>query len=70
MGEGKKKCYQTYLDDLVAGELQCWDVHSITCHQVTIENAENRFMSNNEKIILLSFELENDRLKADSEIMV
>lgn len=68
-GLERKKCYP-YLDDLVAGELQCWDMHGIASHQVSIQNAKNRFMGDNEEVILLSFKLENDGLKTDCEVVV
>jgi hypothetical protein len=69
-GLGLRLRCSTNLNDLVAGKLQLGNVHSITSHQVTIENSEHGLVSNDQEIIVLAFELEDNRLKADSEIMV
>jgi len=60
----------TRLDDLVAWEFQLGNVHSITGHKVAIENSENRLMSNDEEVVLLSFELEDNRFEANRKVMV
>jgi hypothetical protein len=60
----------TNLNDFIAGKLQLRNVHSITSHQVTVENSEHGLVSNDQEIIVLAFELEDNRLKTDSEIMV
>jgi len=59
-----------YLNDLVARKLQCWNGHSITSHKITVENTQNRFVSNDQQVILLALEFEDDRLEADGKVMV
>ena len=56
---------RTDLNDLIARELEIWDIHSITSHQVAVENTEDGFMSNDKEIILLSLKFKNDGLKTD-----
>lgn len=53
------------LDDLVARELQLGDVRGAAVHQVRIKYTENGLVCNDEEIVLLPFELEDDRLEAD-----
>jgi hypothetical protein len=60
----------TDLNDLVARELEIWDVHSIAGHQVAVENTEDGLMGNDKEVILLSLKFENDWLKTDRQIMV
>lgn len=60
----------TNLNNLVAGKLQGWDVHCIASHQITVEDAKNRFVSDDKKIILLALKLKDDWFKADCQIMV
>ena len=57
---------RTNLNDLIARELEIWDIHSIASHQVAVENTEDGFMSNDKEIILLSLKFKNDGLKTDS----
>lgn len=45
-------------------------MHSVACHQVTVENSENRLMGDDEEIILFTLKLEDDGFEADCQIMV
>lgn len=45
-------------------------MHRITCHKVSVKNTKNGLVSNDEKIILLTFEFENDRFETDGEIVI
>ena len=60
----------THLDDFVTRELQSGDVLRVTCHQISIQHAEDALMGNNEKIILLSFKFEDDWFQTNREVMV
>ncbi len=55
---------------MIAWELQLGNVHSVTSHEIAIENSENRLMSDNEEVILLSFELKDNGFKANCKIMI
>lgn len=39
-------------------------------HQVGIEDAEDGFVGDDKEVVLFALEFENDRLEADSEIVV
>jgi len=51
------KTRNTCLDNLVSGELQSGNTHRITSHKIAVKDTKYRLMSNDEKIILLAFEL-------------
>ena len=59
-----------YLDDLISWERQVWYISSITGHEVAVQDSENTLMSDDQEIILLSFELQNDGFETDSDIVV
>jgi hypothetical protein len=69
-GGAKGRTVCTNLNNLVAGELETWNVHRITSHEIAVEYSEDRLMSNNEEIVLFPFKLEDNRLEADGKIMV
>lgn len=58
------------LDDFVARELQAGNVCCGAGHQVAVQDAENRLVCDDEKVILLALKLQDDGLKADGEIVV
>lgn len=58
------------LDDLVARELERGDVHGATVHQVGIQYAQHALVCDDEEVALLALQLENDRLKAYSEVVI
>ena len=68
--ESEEMVMCTNLDDLVPGEFEAWDVHRIASHEIAVQNSENRLMGNDEKVILLSLQLQNNRFKADGKVMV
>jgi hypothetical protein len=39
-------------------------------HQVGVEDAQNRLVGDDEEVVLLAFELEDDGLEADGEVVV
>ena len=51
-----------YLYDFVPGKFEIRNIGSAARHQIPIEDTEDAFVSNDEKIVLLAFELENDWL--------
>lgn len=55
---------QTYLNNLVARELQLGNVACTTSHQITIEHSQNTLVSNDEQIVLLALKLQDDGLEA------
>jgi hypothetical protein len=59
-----------YLDYFIAGEVQLWDLHSVACHQIRVKDTKDGLMGDEEQIILLAFELKDDRFQADSNVMV
>jgi len=58
------------LDDLVTWELETRNMHSIESHEIAIENSENRFMSNDQEIVLFALQLEDDGFKSNSEVVI
>lgn len=58
------------LDNLITWELQLWDVRGAASHQVAVEDTKNTLMRDDQKIVLFTFKLENDRFKPDCKIMV
>ena len=60
----------TDLDDFISRELQLGNVHCITSHEIAVQNTENRFMSNDEEVIMFTFQLEDDGLKTNGKVMV
>jgi hypothetical protein len=58
------------LDNFITREIDHWNISSRAVHQVGVEHAKHRLMSNDEKIGLFSFELEDDRLQTDGKIVV
>ncbi len=45
----------SYLDDLVAGKDETGDVVGVACHEVAVEDAEDRFVRDDEEVVLLAF---------------
>jgi hypothetical protein len=60
----------TCLNNLITRKLQARNAHSITGHEITIENSKDRLVSYNQKVILLTLEFKNHRLKTDSQVMI
>lgn len=58
------------LDDLVAWELQLWDIHGSAGHHVAIDDAEDGLVGDDEDIGFEALELEDDWLEANSEVMI
>ena len=42
----------------------------IASHEVTVKDAKDRFMGDDEKVALLSFELQNYWFKADGKVVI
>lgn len=59
-----------YLDNLITREFKIGDVGGIAGHQVAVQDAQHRLVRDDQKIILLTLQLENDRFKPDCEIMI
>jgi hypothetical protein len=36
----------SYLDDLVTGKFELWNICCVTCHEVSVEDAKYRFVGN------------------------
>jgi len=52
------------LDDLVAGELEAWDVCGAASHQVSVEDPQDGLVGDDEEIVLFALELEDNWLEA------
>lgn len=63
-------CGRNDLDDVIAGEFEAGNFHRRAVHQVRVEDTEDRFMSNNEKVGLLALEFENYGLETDCKIVI
>lgn len=61
---------RTYFDDLVSWEVETGNVGCVTGHQVAVQNAQDGFVGNDEKIILFTFEFEDDGFEADGKVMI
>lgn len=59
-----------YLDNLIAWKLEARNMHSITSHQIAVENSKDRLMSNDQQIILLTLQFENNWFKSDSKVVI
>lgn len=59
-----------YLNDLIARELEEWNVRSIAGHEIAIQNPQNTFVCDDEQISLFSLQFKDNWLKADSQVMV
>ena len=57
-------------DDLVPREFELGDLHSADVHEVGVEHAQHALVCNNKQVVLLALQLQNDRLKPDSQVMV
>jgi hypothetical protein len=62
--------HNAHLDDFIPGEDQAGDVLSGAGHQVSVKDTENALVSDDQKIILLTLQLEDDRLHTDSQVVV
>jgi len=60
----------THLNYFIPREVESRDVHSIASHKISIKHTENTLMCNNKEIVMLTFELKDDRFQPHSEIMV
>jgi len=66
--DGEK--HNAHLDDFIPGEDQAGDVLSGAGHQISVKDTENALVSDDQKIILLTLQLEDDRLHTDSQVVV
>jgi len=57
-------------DDLVARELQAWNVCGRASHQVAVQDSKDGLVGDDQKVILLALELENDRLETDRKVVI
>lgn len=64
------KVSSTYLNNFIPWEFQEGDIGSIAGHEIAVQDPQDTFVGNDQKIILLPLELENDRLKTDSKVVV
>lgn len=55
-----------YLDDLVPWEGQKGNICGVACHQITVQDSENTFVSDYKQVILFTFEFEDYGLETDS----
>lgn len=44
---------RTYLDNLIAREIQEWDIGGVTSHEIAIQDPQDAFVGNNQQVILL-----------------
>lgn len=47
----------SYLDNFVSREVEARNIGSITRHKIAVKHSEDRFMRDNEKVILFALEL-------------
>jgi len=69
LGRVVVRCRDNF-DDFVSGELQAGDVCSRASHQVAVQNTKNRLVGDDQKVILLAFKLENDRLETNGKVVI
>ena len=60
----------SYFNDLVARELEVGNVSGATGHQVAVQHPEHALMGNDEQVVLLPFQLKNNGLEADCQVVV
>lgn len=61
---------RTYLNNLIAWELQERDIGGVTSHEIAIQDSQDAFVGNNQQVILLTLKFEDYRFKTDSEVMI
>lgn len=59
-----------YLYDLISGKGEEWNVGGVASHEITVQDTENALMSNDQEIVLFTFQFENDGFQTDSDIVV
>lgn len=60
----------SYLNNLIPREFQERNIGGITSHQVAIQDPQDTFVGNDEQIVLLSFQFQDDRFEANSEVVI
>jgi hypothetical protein len=66
----RKRVVRNYFDDLIARKFELGNVGGIAGHEIAVQNAENRFVSDDQKIVFFAFELENDGLHAYGKVVI
>lgn len=59
-----------YLDDFIARKFEIGNVDGVASHQVTVQDAKDGLVSNDQEIIFLAFQLKNDRLESYCKIVI
>lgn len=62
-------CWDDF-DDFVAGEFEVGNIVGGAGHQIAVEDSQDGLVGDDEEVVLFAFELENDRLEADGQIVV
>jgi hypothetical protein len=60
----------SYLNNFVTRELQEGNIGSVTGHEVTIQDSQDTFMGDDEKVVLLSLQFQDNWLEAHSEVVI
>ncbi len=60
----------TYLDDLISWKLETRDLGGIASHQIPVQDSEDALVRHQKEIVLFTFQLQDDGLQANGQVVV